>query len=331
MSHRGKDFVKIYDQAEADLRELLNVPSTHKALFLQGGATLQFSAVPLNLFGSSGKLSADYVVTGQWSEKAAKEANKYGTGVVIGNGKENGKYGKIPGFDSWTRSEAGNTAYLHYCANETVNGVEFHWTPQIDDVPLVCDMSSNFLSKPVDVSKYALIYAGAQKNMGPAGNTVVLVDEKFLGNELKVCPTYCSYKSSVDAAGMYNTPACYSIYVTGVYLKYMKEKGGLSYWDEISDKKSKMLYDIIDGSDGFYSNPVEVESRSRMNIPFQILGGNEALEKKFLEQAKSRGLVALAGHRSVGGIRGSLYNGMPLEGVQALADFMKDFISENPQ
>jgi len=324
MSHRSKEFVSIAAQSEADLRDLLNVPSSHKIFYQQGGATLQFAAVPLNLLGD-GNQKADYVVTGQWGDKAAKEATKYGDVIRAADTKSN-KYTSVPAQDTWnTRSDA---AYLHYCANETVNGVEFGFTPDVA-VPLVGDLSSNFMSKPIDFSKHAMIYAGAQKNLGPAGNVVLIADEKYLGKEQKICPTYMNWKSTSDAESMYNTPACWSIYVMAEYLKYTKQKGGVEYWNEQSDKKSQLLYGAIDGSDGFYTGPVEKDARSRMNVPFQIQSGNEKLEKKFLEEAKAQGLTTLAGHRTVGGIRASLYNGMPYEGVVKLVEFMKAFQQEN--
>jgi len=327
MSHRSKDFMNIFAEAEANLREVLNVPQTHKTMFLQGGATLQFSCVPLNMFGS-GKTRADFAVTGQWGEKAYKESGKYGIANLACNTKPQ-KFSYIPPVSEWAISDPSQTAFLHYTANETVNGVEFQYTPDIKDIPLVADMSSNFITRPVDVSKHAVIYAGAQKNCGPAGNTILMVDQKYLGKEMPICPTYCSWKAFADADSMYNTPACYSIYVTGVYLKYTKAKGGVTYWEEQSLKKSQRIYDIIDGSDGFFTNPVQKDARSRVNVPFQIQGGNEELEKKFLAEAQKKKLYTLSGHRSVGGIRASLYNGMPMRGVELLAEHMKDFMSEN--
>jgi len=222
-------------------------------------------------------------------------------------------------------------AYVHYCANETVNGVEFHYTPDVGETPLVGDMSSNFMSKPIDVRKHACIYAGLQKNAGPSGMAVNIIRGDFASGaaESKLCPTYLSWKTSADNASMYNTPACYTIYAMGEYLKYTKKVGGVQYWAEMSDKKSGLLYDTIDGSDGFYACPVEKASRSKMNVPFTIGGGDEALEKKFLVEAQKVKLFTLAGHRSVGGCRASLYNGMPLEGVEALSSFMKSFLDEN--
>jgi phosphoserine aminotransferase len=328
MSHRSKEFMGIASEAEKNLRDIFGVPDDYKVMMSQGGATLQFASVPLNMLGS--KTSADYLVTGQWGEKAHKECNKYGKGQLACNTKAT-KFTSIPGKSEWTLDPS--AAYVHYCANETVNGVEFSYTPDVGDVPLVADMSSNFCSKPIDVSKHAYIYAGIQKNLGPAGMAVSFIRPDFADgkNESKLCPTYCSWKTTVDAGSMYNTPACFTMYVMGEYLKYTKTKGGLTYWAEQSDKKSGLLYDAIEGSDGFYCCPVEKSARSRMNVPFTIMGGNEAIEKKFLDEAKKEKLYTLAGHRSVGGCRASLYNGMPLEGVEKLTSFMKSFMDENRQ
>merc|ERR1719389_995777 len=326
MSHRSKEYMAIAAEAEKDLRDIYGIPGDYKVMFAQGGATLQFASLPLNMLGS--KTKADYVVTGQWSDKASKECKKYGVPNNVCDTKAT-KYTSIPKVSTWKIDK--EAAYIHYCANETVNGVEFSYTPDVGDVPLVADMSSNFVSKPIDVSKHAYIYAGVQKNLGPAGMSVnILSPEAVTGkNELKICPTYCSWKTTADADSMYNTPACYTIYAMGEYLKYTKKVGGVAHWAEMSDKKSGMIYDTIDGSDGFYGCPVEKSCRSRMNIPFTIMGGDEALEKKFLEEAKKVNLYTLAGHRSVGGCRASVYNGMPLEGVEALRNHMKSFMDEN--
>jgi len=327
MSHRSKEFMAVASQAEKDLRDIFGVPSDYKVLMNQGGATLQFSSIPLNMLGSS-DAKADYLVTGQWGEKAHKECNKYGIGQLACNTKAT-KFTTIPNKSEWKLDPS--AAYVHYCANETVNGVEFSYTPDVGEVPLVADMSSNFCSKPIDVGKHAYIYAGIQKNLGPAGMAVGFLHPKFAdgSKELKICPTYCSFKTTAANDSMYNTPACFTMYVMGEYLKYTKKVGGLQYWAEMSDKKSGMLYDAIDGSDGFYQCPVVKDARSRMNVPFTIMGGNEELEKKFLEGAKKQKLYTLAGHRSVGGCRASLYNGMPLEGVEKLTSFMKSFMDEN--
>ena len=323
MSHRSKEYLQIYNQAEKDMRDLLAIPAHYKVLNLQGGATLQFSAIPLNLLGGEAGNKCDYVVTGQWSEKSYVEARKYGAASSIVDMKST-KYTKIADESTWNvRSDA---RYLYYCDNETVNGVEFQYKPDSQGVPLIADMSSNFMSRPIDVGAHAVIYAGVQKNLGPAGNTVVIVDENLLGKyEHPLTPVYCSWKTAADAQSMYNTPSCFSIYVMGLYLKYTKERGGVSYWEDLSAKKTGLLYGAIDNSNGFYAAPVDPSCRSRMNVPFIINGGDEVLEKKFLDEATKAGLVNLAGHRSVGGLRASIYNGMPLEGVEALVSFMEKF------
>mmetsp|Transcript_130264 Transcript_130264/g.212134 ORF Transcript_130264/g.212134 Transcript_130264/m.212134 type:complete len:369 (-) Transcript_130264:92-1198(-) len=326
MSHRSKEFVAIASGAEKDLRDILDIPAEYKVCFIQGGATLQFSAVPLNMLGP--KTKADYLITGQWGEKACKECKKYGAPSEACNTKPT-KFTTIPKKEDWKLDP--EAAYVHYCMNETVNGVEWSYTPEVGDVPLVADMSSNFVSKPIEIRKHAAIYAGIQKNLGPAGMVVnILRDDVATGkNELKICPTYCSWKTCADNDSMYNTPACFTMYAMGEYLKYIKKVGGVAHWAEMSAKKSGALYDVIDGSDGFYACPIDKDCRSRMNVPFTILGGNEVLEKKFLEEAKKVKLYTLAGHRSVGGCRASLYNGMPMEGVDTLCNFMKSFMDEN--
>merc|ERR1712176_1443714 len=327
MSHRSKEFMAVASEAEKNMRDILGVPDDYKVMFMQGGATLQFSCIPSNTFGGE-KTAADYLVTGQWGEKAAKEANKYGKGNLACNTKAS-KFTVIPDKSEWKLDP--NAAYVHYCMNETVNGVEFHSTPDVGSVPLVADMSSNFCSMPVEVSKHSCIYAGLQKNLGPAGCAVTILSPEFASgkNEMNICPTYCSWKTCADNGSMYNTPPCFTWYTMGEYLKYTKKVGGLQHRAEQSDKKSGMIYKVIDESDGFYTAPVEKKSRSRMNVPFVIKGDDEALTKKFLEQAKKVKLYTLAGHRSVGGCRASLYNGMPYEGVEALHDFMKSFMDEN--
>jgi len=324
MSHRSKEFMGIASKCEADLRELLKVPQDWKVLLLQGGATGQFAAAPLNLLGSADAVG-DYAVTGQWGDKAEKECKKFGKANRVCDTKPT-KYTVIPPVSEWKCTPG--AAFLHYTGNETVNGVEFHTMPEVE-APLVCDTSSNFLSKPLDFSKHIAYYAGAQKNAGPAGVSVTLVKQDVLGKELPVCPTAFSWKAYADADSMYNTPPCYSIYLMGLYLQYTKEKGGIAAMDELATKKSVAVYDAIDKSDGFYTCPINEACRSRMNVPFQIKGGDEALEKKFLEEGKKRKLYTLAGHRTVGGIRASLYNGMPLAGVDELLSFMKDFATEN--
>jgi phosphoserine aminotransferase len=324
MSHRSKEFMAISANAHNLVREILNVPANYKIMLLQGGATGQFSAVPLNMLGSS-DASGDYVVTGQWGDKAAKECLKYGKSNRVCDTKPT-KYTVIPPQSEWTLDP--KAAFCHYTANETVNGVEFKYTPEVS-VPLVADVSSNFLSKPIDIEKHAYLYAGAQKNAGPAGVLCGIVREDVLGKELPICPAVLSWKEFAAADSMYNTPPCYAMYVMSLYMEYTKSKGGISYWDELSDKKSKAVYGTIDGSDGFYTCPIDPACRSRMNVPFQIRGGDEALEKKFLEEAKKVKLYTLAGHRTVGGCRASLYNGVPIEGIDTLVSFMKSFADEN--
>jgi phosphoserine aminotransferase len=326
MSHRSKEFMAVSASAHNIVREVLSVPQNYKIILLQGGATGQFAAVPLNMLGSATGQSCDYVVTGQWGDKAAKECTKYASKVNRVCDTKSTKYTVIPSQSDWTLDS--NAAYCHYTANETVNGVEFKYTPEVS-VPLVADMSSNFLSKPIEVEKHAMIYAGAQKNAGPAGVTCVMVKEDLLGKEMPICPAVMSWKEFAAADSMYNTPPCYAIYVMATYMEYTKAKGGITYWDELSDKKSTMIYGTIKSSDGFYTCPIDPSCQSRMNVPFQIKGGDEALEKKFIEEARKMKLYNLAGHRSVGGIRASLYNGVPMEGIDALASFMKSFADEN--
>jgi len=328
MSHRSKEFMAIASEAEKNLRDVLAVPEDYKVVFSQGGATLQFASIPLNVFGSNAK--ADYLVTGQWCEKAYKECGKYGSFNLACNTK-NTKFTTIPDKSEWKLDP--EARYAYYCDNETVNGVEFASTPDVGAVPLVADMSSNFVSRPIDVAKHHCIYAGLQKNLGPAGMAVSILHPDFCTgkDELKICPTYCSWKTAADNGSMYNTPACFTWYVMGEYLKYTKKVGGVAHWAEQSDKKSRMIYDIIDKSDGFYAAPVAKNCRSRMNVPFTILGDNDEVQKKFLDQAKKVNLFTLGGHKSVGGLRASLYNGMPMEGVEKLADFMKSFQDENRQ
>jgi len=327
MSHRSKEFMAVATEAEKNFREIFDVPEEYKVIFSQGGATLQFSSIPLNMLGGA-KTKADYLVTGQWSEKALKECAKYGTGNASCNTKST-KFTTIPAKGEWKLDP--EAAFVHYCDNETVNGVEFQSVPDVGDVPLIADMSSNFCSRPINVRKHKYIYAGLQKNLGPAGIAAGIIHKDFAdgSREMKICPTYCSWKTTADNDSMYNTPACFTLYAMGEYLKYTKKVGGISHWAEMSDKKSRCLYDIIDGSDGFYGCPVSKDCRSRMNVPFVISGGDAELEKKFLDDAKKINLFTLAGHRSVGGCRASLYNGMPLEGVDKLGDFMKSFMAEN--
>jgi phosphoserine aminotransferase len=318
MSHRGKEVTGIAADAERDLRELLAIPAHHKVLFLQGGATLQFAQVPMNLL--RGKSGADYVVTGEWSKKAAREAKAYCDVHVAASAEDRG-FTYAP--RDWNvRAEA---AYVHYCSNETIGGVEFHWIPDTGAVPLVTDASSHLLSRPLDVSKFGLIYAGAQKNLGPAGVTVVIVREDLIGAPAKGTPSVMDYKLQADSDSMLNTPATYPIYVAGLVFKWLKQLGGVAEIERRNLRKAQLLYDTIDA--GFYRNAVAKEDRSRMNVPFRL--PDERLDAPFLKGAEERGMVQLKGHRSVGGMRASIYNAMPLEGVQSLATYMKEFAARH--
>jgi len=321
MSHRGKEFVSIAEQAEADLRELMAVPDNYKVLFLQGGASSQFAMVPLNLM--RGNPTADYINTGAWSKKAIAEAKKFCEVNIAGSAEES-SFTTVPSQEELDLNP--NAAYLHFTPNETIGGVEFPYLPEAGDVPLIADMSSNILSRPVDVSKYGIIYAGAQKNIGPAGLTVAIVREDLIGEAVPGTPAMFDYKILSDADSMYNTPPTYAWYLAGLVFKMLLRKGGLAAMAETNQRKAKALYDAIDGS-SFYANPVDVNCRSLMNVPFTL--ANADLDATFLAEAKEVGLVTLKGHRSVGGMRASIYNAMPEEGVQALIDFMADFEKRN--
>jgi phosphoserine aminotransferase len=314
MSHRGKEFMSIAAEAERDLRELLAIPANYKVLFLQGGATLQFAQVPMNLLRGKGK--ADYVVTGEWSKKAVKEAKNY-CDIAIAASSEDRNFTYAP--KQWNvRPDA---AYVHYCSNETIGGVEFHEIPS-SEIPLVADASSHFLSRALDVSKFGLIYAGAQKNAGPAGLTFVIVRDELIGKAQKGTPTVMDYKLQADADSMLNTPATYAMYIAGLVFKWLKALGGVKEIEKRNIEKAKLLYDLLDSS-AFYSNPVAQEDRSRMNVPFTLK--DPKLDDEFLRGAAKQGMVQLKGHRSVGGMRASIYNAMPIEGVQCLVQYMKDF------
>ena len=317
MSHRGKEYMSIQAEAEADLRELMNIPANYKVLFLQGGATSQFSMIPMNLL--RGKGSADYLNTGEWSKKAIKEAKKF-CNVNIVASSEDKNFSYAPTQDTWKLDP--NAAYVHVTSNETIGGVEIFWTPKTGNVPLVIDMSSNILSRPIDVTKYGLIYAGAQKNIGPAGVTIVIVREDLLGETVKGTPVMFDYKTHADNDSMYNTPPTYGIYIAGLVFKLLKSKGGLAAMEVANRAKAKLLYDFLDASK-FFVSPVAVENRSLMNIPFTLK--DASLEEEFLKGAKARGMAQLKGHKSVGGMRASIYNAMPIEGVQALVAYMKEF------
>jgi phosphoserine aminotransferase len=322
MSHRGKEYMGIHAQAEADLRELLAIPVNYKVLFLQGGAHLQFSMIPLNLL--RGKASADYVDTGEWSKKALKEAQKFGAvNVVASNSASNCTH--VPAFDTWKCDP--NAAYLHYTPNETIGGVEFNWIPEVGDVPLVADMSSNILSRQIDVSKFGLIYAGAQKNIGPAGLTIVIVREDLIGQVPPNTPTLLNYQIHADADSMYNTPPTYAIYMAGLVFQWLKQNGGIAEMEKLNIIKAYLVYSAIESSDGFYRCPVNPADRSRMNVPFTLR--NPALDDDFLKQAAALGLLQLKGHKLAGGMRASIYNAMPLAGVQTLVEFMGEFAKQN--
>jgi phosphoserine aminotransferase len=317
MSHRGKEFIGIAEAAEADLRELLGVPATYKVLFLQGGATLQFEMIPQNLL--AGKTSADYVHTGEWAKKAIKEAKFYCKPNIAAS-SEDKAFTYAPAQSSWKLSK--DAAYVHYTANETIGGVEFQWVPETGGVPLVCDMSSNMLSRPVDVSKYGLIYAGAQKNIGPAGLCIVIVREDLVGIGSPTPASMLDYKIHADNDSMFNTPPTYSIYIAGLVFQWLKKLGGLAAIERNNIAKAELLYAFLDGS-GFYRNPVAKADRSRMNVPFTL--ADAALDEAFLKGAKERGMVQLKGHRSVGGMRASIYNATTIARVKTLVDYMAEF------
>ncbi len=321
MSHRGKEFMAIAAEAEALLRELLAVPAGYKVLFMQGGAIAENAIVPMNLL--RGHAGADYIDTGEWSKKSIKEAKKYAKVNVAASAADSG-YTTIPPRDSWKLDPG--AAYVHICSNETIGGVEYHWTPEVGSVPLVADMSSSILSRPVDVSKYGLIYGGAQKNIGPAGLTIVIVREDLLGQALPATPSAFDYKIVADNDSMYNTPPTYAIYIAGLVFKWLQSQGGLAAMELKNRTKAALLYDYLDTT-GFYRAPVARDCRSLMNVPFKLR--DEALDGAFLKGAEARGMVQLKGHRSVGGMRASIYNAMPVEGVKALVAYMKEFEAQH--
>ena len=327
MSHRGKEFTSIIETAEADLRELLGIPANYRVLFLQGGATQQFAQLPMNLLPAGG--SADYLVTGSWSKKALKEAQHVAAGVAsVRNAGSTEAAGFTRNLDAGEVSIDANAAYVHLCTNETIHGLELDCSrlPQAG-VPLVADMSSHILSRPVDVSKYAMIYAGAQKNVGPSGVTLVIVREDLLGKAWKTIPSVMDYAVMAENGSMLNTPPTFAIYVAGLVFQWLKRQGGLAEVEKINKHKAELLYNCIDGSEGFYRNPVRVADRSRMNVPFTLL--RPELDATFLSESKATGLASLKGHKSVGGMRASIYNAMPTDGVRALVEFMNDFRKRN--
>jgi phosphoserine aminotransferase len=317
MSHRGKEFISIYDKAQADLRTLLAVPQSHKVLFLQGGAIAENAIVPMNLI--AGRTVADYVNTGEWSKKSIKEAKKYCT-VNVAASSEDKSFSYVPAQETWKLTPG--AAYVHVCTNETIGGVEYQWTPDTGEIPLVADMSSHILSRPVEVAKYGVIYAGAQKNAGIAGLTLLIVREDLLDRALPITPSVFHWKEQAEGGSMVNTPACYAIYIAGLVFEWLLGEGGLAAIEKKNVAKARLLYDCLDQSK-FYSSPVRKEDRSRMNVPFRLR--DEKLDEIFLKGAKERGMVQLKGHRSVGGMRASIYNAMPIEGVQALVDYMREF------
>jgi phosphoserine aminotransferase len=321
MSHRGDEFIAIHAAAEADLRELLGIPKNYKVLFLQGGAAAQFAMIPMNLL--RGKAGADYVSTGQWSKKAISEAKKYCQPNVAAS-SEADNFSRVPPQSEWKLDP--DAAYVHITTNETIGGVEFHWTPDTGGVPLVADASSHILSRPMDVARYGLIYAGAQKNIGPAGLTIVIVRDDLMGHAAPETPTVFDFKVQAESDSMYNTPPTYGIYVAGLVFQWLKSLGGLEKMEALNVEKAKLIYDYLDETE-FYHSPVAREDRSRMNIPFTLK--SDKLDKAFLEQAERRGLTQLKGHRSVGGMRASIYNAMPMAGVKALVEFMKEFEREH--
>ena len=325
MSHRGPEFISIYRQAEADLRELLNVPANYKILFMQGGGLGQNSLVPLNLAGRKAQpATIDFVQTGSWSSKSIKEAARYAKVNVAASGEASG-FTTVPPQDAWRLSD--DAAYLHVCTNETIDGVEFNFVPTVQgahgrDVPLVADMSSHILSRVIDVSKYGVIFAGAQKNIGPAGLTLLIVREDLLDCALPICPGVFNWRAVADADSMLNTPPTYAIYIAGLVFAHLKRLGGVAAMEQRNIEKARLLYAALDADD-FYRNRVAPECRSRMNIPFYLR--DESLNDNFLAGAKARGLLQLKGHKSVGGMRASIYNAMPIEGVQALVDYLNEF------
>ncbi|MGR6871611.1 3-phosphoserine/phosphohydroxythreonine transaminase [Pseudomonas sp. HK3] len=321
MSHRSDEYVSIATQAEQDLRDLLTIPANYKVLFMQGGATAQFAMIPMNLL--RGKKSADYINTGQWSAKAIKEASRYcDVNVVASSADDNFSY--APSQAQLVLNP--DAAYVHYTPNETIGGVEFDYIPDTGNVPLVADFSSSILSEALDVSRFGLIYAGAQKNIGPAGLCIVIVRDDLLGDTIAGTPTAMDYKVAADNGSMYNTPATYSWYLAGLVFDWLKQQGGVKHMAEVNNRKARKLYEYIDGS-GFYGNPVAKNNRSRMNVPFTLK--DAAFDSQFLKEANAKGLLNLKGHRSVGGMRASIYNAVTEDAVDALIAFMQEFASQN--
>ena len=321
MSHRGPEFISIYKQAEADLRELLAVPANYRILFMQGGGLGQNAIIPLNLLGRVREpATVDFVHTGSWSGKSIKEAARYANVNVAASSQAEG-FTRVPPQDQWQLTDG--AAYLHVCTNETIDGVEYDFVPELPDgVPLVADMSSHILSRRVDMSQYGVIFAGAQKNIGPAGLTLVIVREDLLEHALPICPSAFHWKTVAEHESMFNTPPTYAIYIAGLVFAHLKAQGGVAAMEQRNIEKARLLYAALDADD-FYQNRVAPEYRSRMNVPFYLR--DESLNEQFLAGAKARGLLQLKGHKSVGGMRASIYNAMPIEGVQALVDYLNEF------
>src|SRR3990167_286457 len=323
LGHRGSEFKVVAEQAEADLRELMNIPKNYHVLFLAGGASTQFAMVPLNLYGD--KKVANYIDTGIWSKKAIAEANRYGHAHVAAKADTRNGLASIPHQDSWELDE--NAAYLHYTPNETIEGLEFHWLPKAGAMPLVADMTSMILSRPVNVNNFGIIYAGVQKNLGQSGMNIVIIRDDLLEDALPFTPTLYQYKLHAEHNSFYNTPPTYCWYITGLILAWMKRQGGLAYFAELNQRKASKLYNYLDQHQNFYITRVHPECRSRMNVVFDLL--NEDLRSTFLTEATAAGLTNLKCHRIIGGLRASLYNAMPESGVDALIDFMKYFAQQH--
>jgi phosphoserine aminotransferase len=318
ISHRSKHFDAIIQEAEANLRQLLSIPDHYHVLFLQGGASLQFAMVPMNLLGDG---SADYIITGSWGEKAIKEARLVGTARAVWNGKDE-NFIRTPHPDEYAIDPSAR--YVHFTSNETIHGVQFATEPPVGDVPLVCDMSSDFLSRPIDINRYALIYAGAQKNAGPAGVTIVIIRDDLVQRAPETLPAMLNYRVQAENKSLYNTPPVFAVYIVMLMTRWLMHTiGGLENMARINREKASMLYQVIDESNGFYRGHAHPEHRSMMNVTFRL--PTEALEKQFLQEAEAHGLHELKGHRSVGGCRASIYNPMPIEGVRALCEFMREF------
>ncbi|TAK78794.1 MAG: 3-phosphoserine/phosphohydroxythreonine transaminase [Gammaproteobacteria bacterium] len=323
LGHRGHEFKEVAEQAEADLRELMEIPKNYHVLFLAGGATTQFAMVPLNLFGE--KKVADYIETGVWSKKAVAEAKRYGTVNIAAHTEHRNHLAYVPTQEHWSLTK--EAAYVHYTPNETIDGIEFHWVPQTGDVPLVADMTSNILSSPINVSDYGIIYAGAQKNVGQAGVTIVILREDLIKDPLPYTPTLYSYKTQTEHHSFYNTPPTYSWYIAGLVLAWLKRQGGVKAIYEVNQRKAKKLYAMINQHKDFYLCRVEPDYRSMENVMFYL--HDEKLTPLFLEGAERQGLMNLRGHRVSGGVRASIYNAVPEEGVDLLVNFMADFVKRN--